>query len=219
MIREVDPFVKSTGTEITSSNIGSSGAGTWATDGGDKFTAAKLVDIYNLARLALFDAYRLLYGNTNKLSEEVNEQLVTTSAFQFILTGSVSVGAKPAGYLKFVSLMNASNVKINLLPIAYKDDVIQGVKSLFTQSAAKMFVFDIGSNLIHYGTYVTSLSTYQLSYYGLTLYAVSDVTGGATVESFTDKDVPKILELAQAIANEQGLQQVNALASKLIGGQ
>lgn len=61
-----------------------------------------------------------------------------------------------------------------------------------------------------------SVKNYQLKYLGITEYTTSDLAG-STNESFNSDYHPVLIELAVAIANEQGGLEINALARALIG--
>jgi len=81
-------------------------------------------------------------------------------------------------------------------------------------------VFDYGTYFEGPSTSTTIMpnaATYILRYYGISNFTLSDILGNTTVESFNENYYPIIIDLAQAIASEQGTIAVNALAQKLIG--
>ena len=180
-------------------------------------TRQRLLDIYNFARLAFFDAMRTKFGD-EKTGKECGALRVSTLTASFAASGANMALAKPAGYLTFEYLSNVSNVQIVLLDNDLAPTVREGVNPHYIQSASNIFVFDVGETLIHYGsTYVTAVSTYNLSYLGITAFTLSDVLGNSTTETFNEQYHQHLLELAQAIFDEQGAQQLNALALSLLG--
>ena len=192
-----------TGTEITSSNIS-----TWGTSGSDKFSAQRIVDIYNDARFTLASAVDLTYPDQRK-SLVISGTITKNTTFQFA-SGSAT---KPTGFIKVERLTTSAALQITVLPTA----MIQQTRDL--NSATNPIVYDYGT-VFAQETVDTSIipnaSTYILWYYGITTYTVSDVTGGSTTEQFNEQFHPIIIELSVAIANEMGNQQVNALAQKLL---
>lgn len=61
--------------------------------------------------------------------------------------------------------------------------------------------------------YVTD---YKLAYYGLTTWTLTNITNGTTTEVFNVEYEPILIEVAEAICNEQGVAEVGALAKKLL---
>lgn len=202
LLARIDPTLK-TGAEITSSNIS-----TWSTSNGDKFTAQRIVDIYNDARFALASAVDLTYPDQRK-SQVISGTITKNTSFQFA-SGSAT---KPTGFIKTERLTTSAYLQITVLPTA----MIQQTRAL--SSATNPIVYDYGTVLaqdVADTAIIPNASTYILWYYGITTYTVSDVTGGSTTEQFNDQFHPIIIELAVALATEMGNQQVNALAQKLL---
>ena len=275
----ISPTTKA-GVEITAATVG--------TVDSDKFTKQRALDIYNDARFALFGAMRETMP-LPKLTEAISGNVVETQ-IEFTAASNRYEYTLPTGYLKFVSLDGFSTTSkkmepILLLPTTYVDMVRLGQMPSYVQTNNIRFVFEIGTKLIHFGTYVgnqtitgtgevdsgdlltivgsgtaflsetspnakitifntektvsfinsdTNLvvtvafsgaiaagqvmttENYHLKYFGITTYALADVTGGSTVESFNASYHNILIELAEALANEQGMVEVNALAKKLL---
>lgn len=205
-------------------NYVSGGTATGALVGavGGSFPAQRLLDIYNDARYVLFQALKERFNfDKDMISKEVGAIVTVNQAFTFTLTGSVAIGPKPTGFLDFIACNNATNVPLILLPTTLLQEVLRGVNPQYTQSASNIFIFDVGQNLTHYGTLVTTLSTYQLIYLGITAWTLTDVVGygGASLgnESYNDRYHVMLLEVAQAISKEMGRTEVLALAKSLLG--
>lgn len=289
LLQRIDPRLK-TMVEVSTSNIA-----TWATDGTDKFTAQRVVDIYNDARFALFNAMRASMPQ-DRLSKELSLSVVTANLASSISTDILGY-ALPAGYHRFISLvgryLDGSVVSTNFLPIILLDYtflplVRSGQNPYYTQSETNRFVFEkdgylfspkstTGETLFYYkvltGTVSTSadsatvtgvgtafttqisigasisvgtqtrvvtavasatsltvssnfteenlgvsgyVTDYKLTYYGITTYTISDVSGGSTTESINPDYYPLLIELAVGIANGMGNIEADALAKKLI---
>lgn len=203
LLQRIDPTMKDM-TVVTASNIA-----TWNSSGGDKFDAQRVVDIWNQARFLLTQVLHEQMSNA-ELSKQVAGNLVTNSALTFT-TGSATL---PTGYVFPVSLWDASGNIITILPFG----MMNTVKSL--ESATNKFVFESGTTLVTISgsTYVSDVSTYVLRYYGITTFTTADVTGGATVESFRDRWIPVLLEIATKLALEQGTADAEAIARSFVGG-
>lgn len=209
----VDPKTK-TGDKFVQSGAGAGQANIGAADG-DRFQAARLVDIYNEARIALFQALEVQYPDKEELTRRIGGTVQHTEALTFTLTGSISVATKPTGYIRFISAAKADKTPVILLGADKIGAVQQATNPYYTQSTTVIFVFDVGAQFVHYGTQLTTASTYILTYVGISNFTVSDVTGGATMETVDDIYHPLLLELASAIANGQSNADVLKLAKTL----
>jgi len=207
LARRVDPYTKA-GAEITSATIG--------TVDGDRFSAQRLLDIYNEARLTLFGVLRSRM-TTEELSREISGTYQTLSTLSFSLASEGVRAAVPATYLRAIFLTDGSNQPIIIIPAPLMQVVRQGNNPHFVESPSNRFVVESGGYFIHYGGFVPEGNNYKLHYFGLPTYVLSDVTGGTTNEAFNSDYHHILLELATAIANEQGRTQVLALANTLIG--
>jgi hypothetical protein len=195
---------------ITSSDIGTASTG-WKAIGGDKFQAADVVFAYNRARLQLYSAIDRSF-TPDKKAAAIPGDVVTKTDLSF--SSGVATLSTIAGYIKSEYLTDASGNQITILPVSQ----IQQAKGL--ETATNRMVFDYGTSLsaLTGSTNVTDGSDYILRYYGITQYTTDTATDASTVESFNDVYHPIIIELAVAIANKQGTDEIDAMAMKLIGG-
>jgi hypothetical protein len=207
----VDPFVKSTGVLETSATIGVAGA----TGDGDKFSAQRLLDVYNESRLALFSA---LYESktSQELSKLVSASFITAS-ITLTYASPNTTAPKPSGFLKLVSLTAPSSIPIIVIPNNWLGDIRKGTDPHLTVSASNILAVELTTNFLIVGNF--GAGTGIIDYYGITNWALSDVTTGTAVEVFSTELEPMLLDLAVAISLEQGNQDAIALAKKLIGGQ
>lgn len=175
---------------------------------GSNRTRQRLLDIYNQARMALFNAIDGSLSEDEKIAS-ISGCVIKKEDFTFA-SGSAS---KPSGFVKTVLLTDVNGDMITVLPTS----MIQQLKDV--ESATNRMVFDYGTTLatLTGSTNVPNASTYILWYIGIASHALSDILGGTTVEPFNEQFYPAIIELAQAINAEQGVASVNALAKKLIG--
>ena len=275
----VDPYTKA-GVALTSSTIDD-------TDG-DRFTIQRRLDIYNDARFALFRAMRKMMSRKD-LTEAISGNVVETQ-IEFTAASNRYEYTLPTGYVRFISLDGFSTTSkkmepILLLPTTYVGMVRLGQMLSYVQTNNIRFVFEIGTKLIHFGTYLAdhlvtgtvevdigisdttitgtstlffaelavgakvtitgtektiatitsntgatvtvaytgskgagspmSVKNYHLKYFGITVYTTSDLAD-STEESFNSDYHHILIELAVAIANEQGMVKVNALAKELL---
>lgn len=177
---------------------------------GASFQRQRILDIYNQARMALFNAFDGALSKAEKI-KAISGAIVKKTDFTF----ASGVASKPTGFIEHIRLTNLAGTEVSVLP----SSLIRQLKS--RESAANPIVFDYGTvfESQNGSTYVADAATYILRYFGITNFTLSDILGGSTVETFNENFYPAIIELAQAIAAEQGTVQVNALAKKLIGAQ
>lgn len=178
---------------------------------GASFPRQRILDIYNQARFALYTAINNSYSREDKI-KAISGTVVKKTDLQF----SAGVANKPDGFMEALRLTDVSGEQITVLPFS----LFRQVGKLY--AADNRMVFDNGAVLEAPSTstvIMPNLSTYILYYYGITNFALSDILGGTVLETFNDRFYPSIIELAQAIAAEQGTLEVNALANKLIGAQ
>jgi len=205
----VDPTDYTTNAEFTSATIG--------VDPGESFSAQRLLDIYNESRMALYQALRTTLGR-EQLYNDVGALVGKSSSFTF----AAGVATKPTGYVDFLSLFDAAGSQIFLLPPNLMDVVgTAGTGSYYKETATNRFIFESGNTFISLSgtTYVPNASTYVVNYLSVPLFALADVTGGTTIESFNDKYIPMLLDLAEAKCGEEGSLDVLAMAKKLLGAK
>jgi len=201
LLARVDPSLK-TGAEITSTNIA-----TWASAGSDRFTAQRIVDCYNEARKVLGNAISMRYNPAQKVAAMADIMILKSD-----LTFASGSATKPTGYIEAYSLHKATGQQIAIIPshlyavTAYLDSAYNPI----VHEYATTFVAVNGA------TNVPDLATYKLRYFGLTDFTIANVSAGTENETFSFIWDTILVELASAIADEQGAAQVNALAMKLI---
>lgn len=200
LAQRVDPYTAA-GVLITAANVG-------AVDGA-RFTKNRLLDIYNEARMALSNVIQQKLDPVFR-REAVGNNILTVTNLQF----TSGVATKPAGYVSTLLLRSAAGQVITVLPVAlmYATKHLDGFFNPLVYEKANTLASFNGA------TYIPNASTYVIDYFGVSYFALADVTGGTTDETFNQIWEPVILELAQAISLEQGMAQVNALADTLVGG-
>lgn len=206
ILGRVDPYRKD-GVEVTAANIATATTG-WSTVGGDRFTAQRIADCYNTARMQLANIVDKTVPEDKKAIVVSGNVVVSTTS-----TFASGVLAKPTGYVMWEYLTDVNGAQITILPVSQ----IQQAKDL--ESATNRMVFDYGTNFtaLTGSTNIPNASTYIFRYYGVTQYTVTQCADGSTAESFNDFLHPTLVDLAVAIANEQGTAEINAMAIKLLG--
>lgn len=205
----IDAVNGTTHTEFTLSDIGVNAG---------RFAPQRLLDIYNEARLCLFNALRQVYPSSD-LSRYIGRTVVTKTD----LTFASGVATVPAGFLKVLSLRDAAGTQIFVVKPTLGPTIANananGTSKHFKETATNRFVmYENGTLRSESGsTFIPNAATYQLKYYGVPLWTLTDVTNGTTVEVFDDDLKPKLMEIAEKISMEQGLNEVNALALSLVG--
>lgn len=201
VVVRVDPYLKA-GTLITSTNITD-----WnSAGGGDKFTAQYLVDVYNDARYALWQA--LTASLTKAQLSKYVPGLITTTNVSF----SSGTGNKPSGFLQAVSFQASDGQNIAVLPLSVKDyaDALE-TNNLYV-------VYETGT------TFVAPSSTYlpdgnaPIYYFALSDLTLAGVVAGNVNETYDVMWLPILVELAVALANGMGRAEVLDLAKNLIKG-
>jgi hypothetical protein len=145
----VDPRTPA-GVEFTTGTIG--------TTAGDRFSAQRLLDIYNDARIALFQAVK-----TSVSKEELQLLIpgITKEAFiTFTTSGTRQEYSLPSDYMDFISLrgryLDGSYISTVLAPIvrlpSHMISVVQYVcNTHYAESGANRFVFEDTGKLVHFG--------------------------------------------------------------------
>jgi len=206
LAQRVDPRTDD-GTELTLANIG--------TVSGSIFTAQRLLDIYNHARITLLQALILSHNKDDVVS------LVGGTVKNEAITWTSQSATIPTDLIEFVSMKNAAKVPMILCPSSWMSDVESGGNTDLVSTASNLLIFESGANYIFLGTasLVPNANTYRIRYIGLTNWALSDVTTGTATETIDVNLHPVLLELAQGIALEMGAVELNALAARLLGGK
>lgn len=170
-------------------------AGTIGTVAGNRFAAQRLLDIYNEARMALAGALRIMAPAEKKASTvQGNIQRKTNLTFT---SGTAPI---PTGLIEPIALRDVTGNDISILP----GNILPLVSR--NESATVRFVFWEATNFksLPGSTAIPDAATYVLWYYGVTDFILTDVTGGATLETYNDDLLPRLLNIAARIANMQG---------------
>lgn len=196
-------FTKS-GVKFTLANIG--------TLDGSRLTAQRLLDIYNDARFVLFNA--LLETKSKKEFDRLVSGTLNNASIVFSVSGSYVVATKPTGYISLASLIDASSVPIYVLPNEQLQELRAGNPD-FTLSATNLYAFETGTQFkIPSASYGAGTGT--IDYYGITNWTIANVTAGTAVEVFSGDIEPILIEIANALANEQSNADASALAKMLL---
>lgn len=290
-LSRVDPSLKA-GTALDFTGGGGDNTSTWASTGGERFSAARAIDIYNEGRLALYNAISASVDPMEK--SQMLASLINMTRIEFALATNESYYyvAQPTGYLEAISLYDGyKNEIIQILPSKLVDLNKSAKNARFsgTQHTStvygKRYVFEHAAGFIDYDGYchisnmvgtgtaafangsatvtgtntnwttknlagatlkiastskvinsVTSntlatwastatgdqttttyyVSNLQLTYYKLADITSSDITTGTASDPWDEPYLPILVELMCAIANEQGMVEVDALAKKLL---
>jgi hypothetical protein len=184
-------------------------------DGASK-TRQRLLDIYNEARMVLFN----ILSETKtpfELDKLVCGTFTSTTATIAAYSAPYRIIAKPSGFLKLINLVDgaATPLRIDVLPSSLLEDVRTSVTSTYTSSATNLLAFEVGANWCIFGNFGTTPAS--VDYYGMTSWTwITDIYPNTTVESFRSDLEPILIEIACAIADEQSSADVNALAKMLL---
>jgi len=186
---------------------------------GDKFTKQELLDYYNKARFALFQACSQVYGETELSSKLSN--LIKNSVITFTLSGVEATASKPSDYVKALSVDDSSNsTQVLILPMYYLSIVRSKTNQDFVQTTTtNRFLFEKETVFLGINDPAGAFPNgkqLNLNYYALSNYTLSDVTGGTVKEAYPDILHPILIELAVAVSNEQGYSEVLNLAKLLV---
>ena len=177
-----------------------------------------MLNNYLGARIALFNVLSQTYRG-DELSVIVSGTVIRTT-IAFATDGTVVSVSKPVDYIRFVSMADVINVPIIRLPETLLTTVLGGRDPHFVESATNMFVFEEQTKIVHHSGFIVNAEVVKFSYFGLPTYTITDVLNAATtVEAINEQFHPQLIELATAISDGRGVAEVNALASKLLGGK
>lgn len=205
-VQRVDPRRKDNGQPFSSADVGNAD--------GDRFTVQRQLDIYNEARVGLLQALRAGGASTKDLAPAIKEATIASVSGVIALPNDF---VEPIGHL-----VDGSGVRFWV----YGPDLEQTARArtlpIYTLSTDNRFVIFRDNQFVCPGVYTSFMPNgpFTFSYYGLKVIILSDVTNNTPplmVEDFSEKYTPVLLEIAQAIADEQGQGQVMALAMSLVG--
>lgn len=196
----VDPNELTTGNKFTLSTIG--------VNDGEKFAKQRLLDIYNLARMTLTNGMRIAWPR-GKMNDALAGQIVRDAAASFSAGGALTL---PAGYISTVVLRTSTGVDIAVVPEWAYTHLAR------MESATNLFCFEEGNSLKAPpgSTLLNSVTGCLHLYIGVVDWVLADVTGGTASETVQEHWIPELLEVAAAIALEQGNTDPLALAVQLL---
>lgn len=175
-IRIADPSTAAD-VEITSANVG--------TVAGGRFTAQRQLDIYNQARFAVFGAFESSLP-TPELTKRISGLVAFEEDLRFTVEPDRSYAARPAGYVRFISMHDRSNGQIFLLHGSLKTTVLSGSNPDYTQAQKRRFIFEEGVNLVHYGAFIPNATSFTIT--GATNATPIVVTTGSS-HGYSNNDV------------------------------
>jgi hypothetical protein len=169
--------------------------GTIGTTAGNRFTAQRLLDIYNEARMAMASAIRISMPPEKRAAVVPGNIVRITN-----LTFASGVAAVPAGCIDPIAMQDSTGSDIsivgaNLIPLLSRNE-----------SATVRFVAWEGTNFKAPpgSAFIPDAATYRLWYYGVSNFTLANVTGGVVTETYNDDLLPRLLNIAARIANVQG---------------
>jgi hypothetical protein len=183
---------------------------------GARFTRGRFLDIYNEARMVLFNA---IYETKNslELSRYVYGATTTASITIAAYSAPYRTIAKPTGCIRLIGAVDGAGtpLRIMVLPNSLLPEVKSGTNPHLTASATNLLAFEIGQNWCIVGNYGTTPAS--VDYYGITSWTwITDVFPNTTVETFSLDVEPILIELACALADEQSNADVLELAKTLL---
>lgn len=183
---------------------------------GARFPKQRLLDIYNEARFALFNALREI--KTSKEFAELVYGTITNASVTMTYAAPYMNLPKPTGFIRLINLFDgaATPKEIHILPSSLLADVKRGVVPSVTVTSSNLLAFDMGQNWSIVGNFGTTPA--KAVYYGITNWTwVTDILPNTTVELFNPDIEPILIDIACAIADEQSNTKVLALAKMLLG--
>jgi hypothetical protein len=180
---------------------------------GARFSRQRLLNIYNDARMVLFNA--VYTDRKEELSRLVYSTAITAN-ITWTYSSPNTTAPKPTGYLKLISLMSpTAGVPVIVLDNSLLQTVQLALNPHLTQSSTNIIGFEIGTNFLvpAYDCHGTG----TITYYGITAWSWStDVLPNSSLEIFSSDLEPVLIELGEAIANEQSNADIGALAKTLL---
>jgi len=205
LAERIDPYDKD-GVQFTIDTI--------LTKDGDGFTAQRLVDIYNDARSILLLALQ------STLPPEEFFRVSPGAAKQVPLYFQGGEAKKPSDYIAPISIYDTSGNQILILPISLAPIVMKAdhnqLNPHFRESTNNRFVFEQRDRFTALTAAYIPDGWYNFWYVGLPAFTIANIVTENVSETFDDRWYVVILEIAEAIAMEHGMAEVNALARTLI---
>jgi hypothetical protein len=171
-----------------------------------RFTAQRILDIYNQARVTLTSALLQKFPNAKAAISRLIPGNVTTKDDLAFQNG---IAQLPSGYVFAIDLADAEGNQIYVLGI----DRERVVKDAETDT--NRFVFEIGGFLkAPTGSDKITDGNYQLRYYKIEPFTLSDVNGGVVTETYDEQWLPLLEEIAVLLSNEAGNLETSSIVEK-----
>lgn len=158
------------------------------------FTRQRQVDIYNEARMLMLTENLILNGVES--TKQLIHGAITADTNLAFSGGNATI---PAGFIEEIKLNDPAGKTVAI--INAKDiSNVQGEDSINNK-----FVYKAGTQLKGLSSVIIADGTYKIWYHGITDFTLTDIIGGATVETIDADMIPKLILIAEAIALESGL--------------
>jgi hypothetical protein len=188
---------------------------------GSDFTKVEAMAMYHDARLVVYNEFEKLY-TPDRLQVELSG-IIKTAAIVWTQSGSVSTAPKPTnGYLGLVDMHTAGLVEMEKLRLELSTVVRTGANRHYAQSASRIFIFEEDTQFKHYGTFVPTSgggTTYELRYYRLFPWLVTEMEAGTVVETINDQHHRLLIEVMLMLSNQYGGRDVEAFIRKFVGAK
>jgi hypothetical protein len=181
------------------------GALVGSTDG-DAHLLQKHLDIYNQARMALVAAI------TEEMPPVARSIYVSGAAKQVTnFTFAAARATKPIGYVEPLTLKTLAGITVSVLPVLLRD------ATAHLDAPNNPIVYEIGAELVGVNILsVPNAATYIFEYMQVTDFTWADISGNVTLETINESIYPDLLEMAQAVAREVRLVELNAMGRELV---
>ena len=181
---------------------------------GSKFTRQRILDIYNESRMALFNALYEMKGRD--LDKYIYGTALSTS-MGFTYSSPYTSASIPSGFIRLIGIVAANGNRIILLPNNLLPEALLENHPYYTVSGTNLLAFQVGSYFKIPGSFATEAGTATINYYGITSWVwATDVLPGTTQEVFSADIEPILIEIGEALANEQSNTEALNLAKTLL---
>jgi hypothetical protein len=188
--------------EITESNI----IPTLLDDNPEWGFLTRIIDIYNFARVGLFNAL-LMNGRFADLVNFKSDDELTVASEEI---------TKPTGFVHYISLYNVTKSKsITVLPVQFEEVIVHGTDKRYRAEANNQLAIERGGKFKLFGA--SNGDTVSLIFYKLNDYNLSDLQT-LEPETFPPQYHPALIDIAYALAMGEGQSDPTAYASKFIQG-
>lgn len=201
LVLRIDP-IDSAGADYLISTVG--------VNAGTSLTAQRQLDIYNEARMTLASLVDRFIPDETLRQRAVSGNIVRSTASQF----ASGIMSKPTGWVSSIALQTSTFLPISIVA----PEALPRLQYQSLGSALNPWVIDTDTRFIDptLGTNCPNASTYVFHYFGVSDFALSDVTGGATVETFNPRYLTLLLDIAESISLEQGSGQIDGIFAQFV---